>query len=205
MKLYDSYRAPNPRRVRWLMAEKGIEDIEIVNVDIFQGEHRKAEYRGKVGLAHVPALELDDGTVISESVAICRYLESRYPEPNMFGRTPEETAVIEMWTRRVELYLANPLMMVVRLSHPALAALEGQKPEIADYNLATAEKFMKALDRQLKGRDFIAADRITIADVVAASSFDFMRLVKYRPPEALVELARWLEAMRARPAAKAGI
>jgi glutathione S-transferase len=96
-------------------------------------------------------------------------------------------------------------MMVVRLSHPALAALEGQKPEIADYNLATAEKFMKALDRQLKGRDFIAADRITIADVVAASSFDFMRLVKYRPPEALVELARWLEAMRARPAAKAGI
>lgn len=205
MKLYDAYRAPNPRRVRWVLAEKGVEDIEIVPVNLLAAEHRSGEYRDKVGLPHVPALELDDGTCISESIAICRYLETRHPEPNLFGRDPVETAVIEMWTRRCEMYLANPLMMVVRFGHPALAALEPPNPAVADYNRAMAERFMKHLDRRLQGREFIAADRITMADVVAYTGIDFGRLIKYRPPAELAELGRWMAAMRARPAASAGV
>ncbi|MBA3050652.1 MAG: glutathione S-transferase [Alphaproteobacteria bacterium] len=205
MKLYTSHRAPNPRRVRWVMAEKGIEDVELVEVDILIGEHKTPEYRARVGVPHVPALELDDGTTISESVAICRYLEALYPEPNLFGRDAREQAVIEMWTRRCEFYLANPIMLSVRHSHPALAALEAvQMPQLADYNRVAAEKFMKTLDRRLADHEFLAADRFTIADIVAVVGLDFARLIKYRPPEELTHLARWLAACRARPAAAAG-
>jgi glutathione S-transferase len=205
MKLYTSHRAPNPRRVRWVMAEKGIEDVEVIEVDILTGEHKTPEYRARVGVPHVPALELDDGTTISESVAICRYLEALYPEPNLFGRDPRELAVIEMWTRRCEFYLANPIMLSVRHSHPALAALEAvQIPQLAEYNRVAAEKFMKTLDRRLADHEFLAADRFTIADVVAVVGLDFARLIKYRPPEELTHLARWLAECRARPAAAAG-
>jgi glutathione S-transferase len=205
MKLYTSHRAPNPRRVRWVMAEKGIEDVELVEVDILTGAHKTPEYRARVGVPHVPALELDDGTTISESVAICRYLEAVHPEPNLFGRDAREQAIVEMWTRRCEFYLANPIMLSVRHSHPALAALEAtQMPQLADYNRAAAEKFMKTLDRRLGEHEFIAAERFTIADVVAVVGLDFARLIKYRPPEELTHLARWLDACRARPAAKAG-
>jgi glutathione S-transferase len=205
VRLYEYPRAPNPRRVRWLMAEKGIDDVEIVQVDIVGGEHRQPGYLEKVGLPHIPALELDDGVTISESIAICRYLEARRPEPNLFGRGPEETAIIEMWMRRCEIYLANPLMLHVRLTHPAMAALEAPRPEIAAYNLATAERFMRHLDSRLEGREFIAADRLSIADIVAAIGIDFGRLVKYRPPEALANLNRWHKAVSTRPAASAGV
>jgi glutathione S-transferase len=205
MKLYDSHRAPNPRRVRWVMAEKGVEDVEIVPIDIMAGEHRTPDYRARVGVPHVPALELDDGTCISESVAICRYLEALYPEPNLFGRDPREQAIVEMWTRRCEFYLANPIMLSVRHSHPALAALEAtQLPQLAEFNKAAAERYMKSLDRHLAEHEFIALDRFTIADIVAVVGLDFARLIKYRPPEDLANLARWLDACRARPAAKAG-
>jgi glutathione S-transferase len=205
MKLYTSHRAPNPRRVRWVMAEKGIEDVEVIEVDILTGEHKTPEYRARVGVPHVPALELDDGTTISESVAICRYLEALYPEPNLFGRDARELAVIEMWTRRCEFYLANPIMLSVRHSHPALAALEAvQIPQLAEYNRVAAEKFMKTLDRRLADHEFLAADRFTIADIVAVVGLDFARLIKYRPPEELTHLARWLADCRARPAAGAG-
>jgi glutathione S-transferase len=205
MKLYTSQRAPNPRRVRWVLAEKGVTDVEIVEIDIMAGEHRAPAYRDKVGVPHVPALELDDGTCVSESIAICRYLEALYPEPNLFGHDAREQAVVEMWARRCEFYLANPMMLTVRHSHPALAALEAtQTPQIADYNKVTAERFMRMLDRHLAGRDFIALDRFTMADIVACVGLDFARLIKYRPPEELTNLANWYEACRARPAAKAG-
>ncbi|MES2833780.1 MAG: glutathione S-transferase [Pseudomonadota bacterium] len=205
MKLYTSNRAPNPRRVRWVMAEKGIVDVEIVEVDILAGDHKTAEYRARVGVPHVPALELDDGTTLSESVAIGRYLEALYPAPNLFGHDAKEQAIVEMWTRRCEFYLANPIMMSVRHSHPALAALEAtQLPQVADYNRVAAEKFMKTLDRRLADREFIALDRFTIADIVAVVGLDFARIVKYRPPAELENLARWLTACRARPAASAG-
>jgi len=205
MKLYTSHRAPNPRRVRWVMAEKGIDNVELVEVDIMAGEHKTPEYRSRVGVPHVPALELDGGETISESVAICRYLEALHPEPNLFGRDAREQAVIEMWTRRCEFYLANPLMLTVRHSHPALAALEaGQVPQVAEHNRAGAEKFMKGLDRRLAEHEFLAEDRFTIADIVGVVGMDFARLIKYRPPEEFTYLAGWLETCRARPAAKAG-
>jgi len=205
MKLYTSNRAPNPRRVRWVMAEKGVADVEMVEIDIMAGEHKKPAFRDRVGVPHLPALELDDGTILSESIAICRYLEALHPEPNLFGRDPKEQAIIEMWMRRCEMYLANPMMLNVRFTHPALAAMEAPQPQVAEYNRLGAERFMKTLDRHLADHEFIAADRFTIADIVGAVGLDFARLVKYRPPEELTHLARWLETCRARPAAAAGM
>jgi len=204
MRLYTFQRAPNPRRVRWVMAEKGVTDIDIVEVNIVAGEHKTPDYRARAGLAHVPALELDDGITITESLAICRYLEAKYPEPNLFGRNAEETAVIEMWTRRCEMYLANPLMMPVRPTPPALAALEAPNPPVGDYNRATAARCMRTIARQLEGRDFIVADRLTMADIVSAVGIDFARLIKLEPPEELANLRRWLAALRGRPGFAAG-
>ena len=205
MKLYDCLRAPNPRRVRWFMAEKGIDDVEIVTLSIMSGEHKSPEYKAKAGLAHMPALELDDGTVITESVAICRYLESVYPEPNLFGRDPKETAIIEMWLRRTEMMVATPIMQGVRHSHPGMAALESQIPEVAAYNLSGAMRSLKILDRRLAESAFIATDRVTIADVVAVASIDFGRMIKWRPDPELAHVNRWFDEMLARPAAKAGM
>jgi glutathione S-transferase len=204
MKLYDTFRAPNPRRVRWFLAEKGISDIEIVNVDLLKGEHKTADYLAAVGVPNVPALVLDDGTVITESLAICRYLESVYPEPNLFGRDPKEQAVIEMWTRRAELQVGNPLMQAVRHAHPALAVLETQVPEIAESNRKAAEKALALFDRQLADHPFIAGERITMADIVAAASLDFARMVRFAVPEQLANVARWRSEMMDREAAKAG-
>lgn len=205
MKLYDSRRAPNPRRVRWVMAEKGITDIEVIDVDVFKGDHKTPEYRTKFGLPNVPALELDDGTAVTESLAIARYLESLYPEPNLFGRDARETAIVEMWTRRSEMMVATPLMLAVRHGHPALAALESQVPEIAAYNHEAAGRALKVLDRRLGESAFIAADRITMADIVAYTGLDFSRMVQFTPDPALEHLHRWSEGMRARPAATAGV
>jgi glutathione S-transferase len=205
MKLYDTPLAPNPRRVRWFMAEKGIDDIEVVTLNLMEGQHKTPEYLAKAGLANVPALELDDGTTITESIAICRYLESKYPEPNLFGRTPEETAVIEMWTRRAEMLVATPIMMGVRHSHPAMAALEQQVPAIAEHNIAGGLRALKVLDRRLGESPWLGAERLTIADIVAFVGLDFGRMIKLKPPEELANLARWAEAMKARPAARAGM
>ena len=205
MKLYDSRRAPNPRRVRWFMAEKNIGDIEIIQVDLFKGEHRSPEYLNKAGLPNVPALELDDGRTITESLAICRYLESVYPEPNLFGRDPKEAAVIEMWTRRAEMMLATPLMLSVRHAHPALAALEKQVPEMAAANRAGAERALGVFEHRLAESAFIAGDRLTITDIVAFTGLDFARMVNFRPADTLVHVARWAAAMRERPAATAGV
>jgi glutathione S-transferase len=203
MKLYDAPIAPNPRRVRWVMAEKGITDIDVIAVSIPDGEHKTAGYLAKAGLPQLPMLEMDDGTTITESLAICRYLESVYPEPNLFGATPKEAAVIEMWTRRAEMLVATPFMLGVRLSHPAFAALETPAPEVAEWNQKTAFNALKVLDRRLGESAFLAADRLTIADIIAAVGIDFARIVRLRPPEELTHLNRWLADMRERPGAKA--
>lgn len=204
MKLYDSAFAPNPRRVRWFMAEKAISSVEIVNVDLMRGEHRTPGYLAKAGLANVPALELDDGTVITESVAICRYLESLWPEPNLFGRTPREIAVVEMWTRRAELLVSLPMMLMVRHTLPALAALERQVPEVALANRESGLRGLKVMNRRLAESPWIAGNQITIADIVAYCGIDFARLIKFEPPSELQDLKRWVEAMGERPAAAAG-
>jgi glutathione S-transferase len=205
MKLYDTPLAPNPRRVRWFMAEKGIDDIEVVTLNLIKGEHKTPDYLAKAGLANVPALELDDGTTITESLAICRYLESRYPEPNLFGRTPEEVALIEMWTRRAEMLVATPFMMTVRHTHPALAALETQNADIAEYNRQAGLRALKVLDRRLSESEWLATDRLTVADIVAFVGIDFGRMIKLSPPEELANVGRWAKVMRERPAAKAGM
>lgn len=204
MKLYTTRMAPNPRRVSWVMAEKGISDIEIVDVNLLGGEHRQPEYRNRFTFGHLPGLELDDGTCFTETLAIARYLETLYPEPNLFGVDAREQAIIEMWTRRAEIYLANPMMMYVRMTHPALAALEAPQPEVAAYNKAGAEKFMKAMDRHLANSEYLT-DRFSMADIVAAVGIDFGRLVKYRPPEEYTHLKRWLDLCLSRPAGKPGL
>jgi glutathione S-transferase len=204
MKLYDSRRAPNPRRVRWFMAEKGIDDIEIVDVDLFGGAHKTPDYLARAGLPNVPALTMDDGTTITESVAICRYLEALYPEPNLFGVDAAERAVIEMWTRRAEMMAATPLMMAVRHSHPALAALETQNPDIAAANRASAERALKVFDRRLGESAWIGAERVTIADGILFIGMDFARMIRFQLPETLANLQRWHGAMRERPSAAAG-
>ena len=205
MKLYDTPFAPNPRRVRWVMAEKDASGVEIVAVDLMKGEHKRPDYMDKAGLAQLPALEFDDGTVVTESIAICRYLESRHPEPNLFGRTPQETAVIEMWLRRAEMLVANPMMQWVRHTAPPLAVLEEPNPAFAAHQQAQGLKGLKVLDERLAGRDWLAADRLTIADIVAFIGLDFARMIRFRPPGELANLTRWADAMRARPAAKAGM
>lgn len=203
--LYDSKRAPNPRRVRWVMAEKAIDDIAIVEVDILSGEHKTPDYIARAGLPVVPVLDLGDGTTITESVAIGRYLESLYPEPNLFGYDAREIAMIEMWMRRAEMMLATPLMMAVRHAHPALAAIETQVPEIARRNREGAEKALRFFDRRLGESEWLAGTRITIADIIAFTGLDFSRMVKFQPAEGLVYVARWAEAMRGRAAASAGV
>ena len=153
----------------------------------------------------MPALTLDDGATITESLAICRYLESLHPEPNLFGRDPTETAVIEMWTRRAEHLAAVPLMLAVRHGHPALAALETQVPEVAETNRAAAERSLQLFDRRLAQSEWLGADRVTIADGVLFIGMDFARMVRFQVPQELSHLTRWLGAMRARESASAGV
>jgi glutathione S-transferase len=204
MKLYDSRLAPNPRRVRWFMAEKVITDIEVDAFDLFEGRHMTAEYLGEVGVPNVPALVLDDGQVITESVAICRYLESLYPEPNLFGRDALETAHIEMWLRRAELLTAHPLMVAVRHGHPALAALETQIPALSESSKAQAARSLGLFERRLKTTEWLAGDRITLADGVLFIGLEFARMVKFRLGDDTPNLLRWQAALRERPSATAG-
>ncbi len=206
MKLHTSRRAPNPRRVAWILAEKGITDVEVVEVDLMRGEHRAPDYLARTGWAATPALELDDGTTITESLAIGRYLEALHPEPNLFGRGPRETAVVEMWTRRAELAVANPLMLMVQHTHPALAAQAGEQvPAFAARHRADAEAALAAFDRRLADSAWIAGERLTAADIVLYTGIDFGRMVQHRPAAGLGDLARWMADMRARPAAAAGM
>jgi glutathione S-transferase len=201
MKLYDAPIAPNPRRVRWVMAEKAITDIEVVAMSMLEGDQKTPEFVAKVGLPLLPALELDDGTIIAESLAICRYLESLYPEPNLFGTTPLDTAIVEMWTRRAELMVGHPAMHSVRHTSPHLAVLENQDAAFGAHNIAQMLAGLEVLDRRLAEVEWLAGDRITMADIVAFIGIDFTRLIRLAIPEDLANLHRWLVAMRARPAA----
>ena len=203
MKLYGGRgMAPNPRRVHWVMTMKSIQDVEVVDVDLMKGEHRHPDYIAKAGMATVPALELDDGTTLTESVAICRYLESRHPEPNLFGRDAEETAVIEMWTRRAENLLASPFMAWVRHGHLALAALQTpQVPEVAEFGRVTGEAALSLFERRLDESSFIAADRVTMADIVAYIGIDFGRLMKFKVSDAYPRLTAWVAGLAHHPAA----
>lgn len=198
VRLYDQTRAPNPRRVNIFLAEKGIE-IPRTDVNLIGGEHKQADYVAKVGVPQVPALELDDGTVLVESVAICRYLEALQPEPNLMGRDAMEQVETEMWQRLVEHRLFATVTACFRHTNPHLAVLEDQCADWGEVNRGRLHERLGELDRRLAGRDWIAADRMTIADITALVAVDFLRIIKYPVPEGYSNLLAWLERMRARP------
>lgn len=203
MKLYSAAYAPNPRRVAMFIAEKGIADIEIVQIDLPKGEHRGGEFRAKSPLAQVPTLELDDGRTLTESRAICTYLEALYPEVNLLGADAFERASIEMWDRRAELMFAMPLMLWVRHGSPLLAQVEkNQSAEVAVYYQAQAMRMAKWLDTELANRPWIAGERFTNADITAACGVDFAKMMRWRPGEDLPNLKRWREAIAERAAGK---
>lgn len=201
MKLFTAPYAPNPRRVAMFIAEKGITDIEIAQVDLMKGEHREPGFRAKSPLAQVPTLELGDGRALTESRAICLYLEALYPEPNLMGRDAFERASIEMWDRRVELMFAMPLMMWVRHGSPMLAAVEkNQNAGVAAWHQAQALRMAKWLDSELAAKPWIAGDRFSIADISAACGMDFAKMVRWRPGDELPNLKRWRAALGERAA-----
>lgn len=206
MKLYISSHAPNPRRVNMFIAEKGISGIDTVMVDLMKGEHRSADYLGKNPLGRVPALEFDDGRVLSEARAICTYLEGLHPEPNLMGADFEERAFIEMADRRMELHLLLETASAARHIHPALAALE--QPQFADFGAAQADKMRitaRWLDQLLARQEYVAGERFTIADITAFCALEFGRgLLRFRPgDEGMVHLQAWRDRIAARPSAQA--
>ncbi|MFC0283104.1 glutathione S-transferase family protein [Camelimonas abortus] len=203
MKLYETPRTPNPRRVHIFMAEKGI-DIPRVTVNLAALEHKSDSFARITPVQRVPALELDDGTVIAESVAICRYLEELYPDPPLFGVDTKSRAQVEMWNRHVEFYLALPVFAAFRHINPAMAAMEQpQIPEWGEANKVKAVEFMRLLDRELASREFIAGDRFSVADITAICVIDFGKVAKIGVPEELASLNRWRAAVSARPSASA--
>ena len=174
MKLYSNLVAPSPRKVLIFIAEKDIDNIEVEDLDIGKMEHKTPEYKKIAPNSRIPALVLDDGQVILETTAICRYLECLYPEPNMFGIDPMEIAQIEMWYSRVSFELMLPLMHGFRHTHPHMSALENQNNE---FGLAQRELAVKSLgyyEEVIKGKDFIACDRFTYADIQTVSSLQFL-------------------------------
>jgi glutathione S-transferase len=197
VRLYEQPRAPNPRRVNIFLAEKGI-DIERINIDLIAGEHKQPDYLAKIGVPQVPALELDDGSVLTETVAICRYFEALQPEPNMMGRDVMEQVSIEKWQRLVEFRLFATVAACFRHTNPNLAVLEDQCANWGEVNRSRLDARLGEIDRRLEGRDWIAADRMTIADVTALVAVDFLRVIKHRIPESYANLIAWHERMRAR-------
>jgi glutathione S-transferase len=202
MKLYDSAFAPNPRRVRIFLAEKGVE-VPTVQVDIGKAENRRPEFLAKNPMGAVPVLELDDGTFLAESVAICRYFEEVQPEPVLMGTDARDRAVVEMWNRRMELEVALPIMQSFRNTHDFFKGRIPQVPEYGEVCKAAAAKNLEWLDAELAGRAFVAGDRYTIADITALVGIDFGRTVNVRIQPEQKNLQRWYEAVSSRPSAKA--
>lgn len=203
MKLYDVTRAPNPRRVRIFMAEKGI-SCPLVPIDLAALEHKSESFSALNPGRRVPALELDDGTVIGESIAICRYFEEIQPEPALFGTGPVGRATVEMWQRRIEFELLAPAAAAFRHVHPAMAAMEvPQVPAWGEANRQKVQDFLVALDAHLAERPFMCGDAFSVADITGLVAVDFLRLPKLAVPESLGHLRRWHAAVGARPSAAA--
>jgi glutathione S-transferase len=202
MKLYISSHAPNPRRVTMFIAEKGIAGIEHVMVDLLGGETRSPAFLAKNPFGRVPVLELDDGRMLSETRAICTYLEGIRPEPNLMGEGYEERAFIEMADRRVELMLFLQIANSVRHTHPALAPLE--QPQFKEFGASQGEKMRDTarwLDGVLAKQPYVAGERFTIADITAFCGLEFARgLMKFRPgEEGMGNLQEWRDRIAARP------
>lgn len=206
MKLYMSPRAPNPKRVCMFIAEKGLDSIQSIAVDLNAGAHREQDFLSRNPLSRVPVLELDDGRFISESRAICTWLEGVYPQPNLMGEGAEERAFIEMYDRYVEWYILLPTAQWVRHAHPGLVALENpQFPDFAQNQAAKRDLGLAWLEQQLGKYPWVAGERFTIADITAFCAIEFSRVMKFKPGDAgYVNIQRWRDELAARPSAVAG-
>jgi len=205
VKLYEMTQAPNPRRVRIFIAEKGIE-MEYQQVDMSSGEHKTPEFLKMNPSGKIPVLETDEGW-IAESVAICRYLEALYPEPNLFGATPFELGRIEMHNRIFELEMWTQIG-TSWVNGPVVAKMAAgrfkQNPQAKETSDANVHRFYERLDRELAERDYAAGDRYTVADITALTGVDFAtQLVGLKPDESLRNLWAWHERVSARPSAAA--
>jgi glutathione S-transferase len=200
MKLYYARMAPNPDRVKYFLQEKGVWDaVEKVEINIIKQDHRTPEYRALSPLGHVPVVELDDGTGLTESRAICSYFEALYPEPNLMGVDALERARIEMWDRRVELSYLMHIAGWFRNSHPAMAELE--KPQSAEWAAISEGRARKAaafFDKRLGEAAYVAGDRFTIADITLHVAIGFGKIVKFRPWEEFANIADWRERVSGR-------
>ncbi len=203
MRLYDSPVAPNPRRVRMFLAEKAIV-IPTETVDLAKLQQKEPRFAAINPLQRIPALELDSGEILCESVAICRYFEEVQPEPPLFGTNALEKARVEMWQRRAELEFFFPVAMAFRHSHPAMREME--KPQIGELAQASRPRalaFAKFLDGELAKRPFLAGEVFTIADITAFVAVDFAKFARIDLPDELVHLRRWRTDVAARPSAGA--
>ncbi|MFZ0679534.1 glutathione S-transferase family protein [Candidatus Binatus sp.] len=203
MKIYDFAFAPNPRRLRIFVAEKGLK-IPIEQVDIFTGQNRSPEMLKKNPAGGLPVMELDDGTHLAESVAICRYLESLHPEPNLMGKNSREQAEIEMWNRRVELGLFAAAGRAFQHTNELFKARLKQFPEYGETQREAVTQQLQWIDAQIGNKPFIAGDRFTIADITAEVGVDFAAQMAGVPMDpSLKNLARWHQSVSSRPSAKA--
>jgi glutathione S-transferase len=204
MKLYVSPRAPSPRRVLMFLVEKDINGLELVNVDLNAQEHKSEQYRAKSPLARVPALELDDGRVLTETRAICTYLEGRHPQPNLMGADATERAFIEMADRRVEWHVLLPIANCVRHTHPGLAPLE--QPQFPEFGRSQGEKLRESaawLDGELQRQPWVAGERFTIADITAFCALEFAKLIRFHAgQQGFAALQAWRDRVAERPSAR---
>ena len=203
--LYDCGSAPSPRRARILLAEKGIVH-ETVQVDLRTSEQLGEAYRRVNPHCTVPALRVDDELLLTDNASIAAYLEARFPDPPLLGETPQEKAEIASWNWRIEFEGMMAIAEALRNSTPAMAgrALPGpvdypQIPELGRRGLARVAQFFVTLNDRLTGRDFVATDRFSIADITAVVAVDFARVVKLKPTEHHREVLRWREGMAQRP------
>lgn len=203
MKLYDLPASPNTRRVRIFIAEKNIE-IEMVPIDMMSGENKTEEYLAKNPLGRMPLLELDDGTCIAESIAICRYLENEFPDPPLFGTTSLEKAMIEMWQRRMEFQFLNPMIDIFRNTHEMWKDRIVQIPQVAEIASEGVKEQMVWLNQELEGKEYIAGDGYSVADITAQCAFVMGKAaVGIRIPEDLSNLDAWWSRVTSRPTARA--
>lgn len=205
MRLYEMTQAPNPRRVRIFVAEKGIE-MEYVQVDMSAGEHKSPEFLKMNPSGKIPVLETDEG-YIAESVAICRYLEALHPEPNLFGATPFELGRIEMFNRIYELEMWTQIG-ISWVNGPVVAKMAAgrfiQNPQAKETSDANVHRFYQRMNQELAHRDYAAGDRYTVADITALSGVDFAtQRVGLKPDESLAHLWAWHQRVSSRPSASA--
>lgn len=203
MLLYHDPRAPNPRRVRIFLAEKSVA-YDTIEVLIAQGAHQTDEFRRKNPLSLLPVLELEDGRVLRESMAICRYVEEMHPEPNLFGSDAWERAQIEMWNRHAELELLGPIAQVFRNTHKFWVGRIDQAPAFGEIMRKQVTERLEWLEQELAKRPYMAGERFTVADITALCAIDFGKVSEIRiHPETQPNLAAWYRRVNDRPSTKA--